>query len=93
MRYSAATAQTRETEMESIDLDCPPGSIRPGNLIGDVIRGLGIEPIKPDQTPFFGAARYEFDITREEWETKYQPTIKARITALYNAGVIRYGSW
>jgi hypothetical protein len=69
--------------IETIDLDCPPGGIRPGNLIKGVLEGLDIEPITYDVTPFFGNAEYAFRV----------PTIKERITALYNSGVIRYGSW
>jgi hypothetical protein len=29
-------------EISTIDLDCPPGSPRPGDLIGGVIEGLDI---------------------------------------------------
>jgi hypothetical protein len=36
---------------------------------------------------------YVFTIPRAEWEQKYQPVVKARVTALYEAGAIRYGSW
>jgi hypothetical protein len=79
--------------IQTIDLDCPPGGIRPGNLIKGVIDGLGIEPITFDVTPFFGNAEYAFRIPKDEWVAKYQPTIKERITALYNSGTIRYGSW
>jgi hypothetical protein len=80
-------------EFQTIELDCPPGSPRPGDLIKGVIEGLGIEPRRFDITPFFGCAEYVFDIDQQTWETKYQPTIKARVTALYNSGAIRYGSW
>jgi hypothetical protein len=79
--------------IETIDLDCPPGGIRPGNLIKGVLEGLDIEPITYDVTPFFGNAEYAFRVPKDEWVAKYQSTIKERITALYNSGVIRYGSW
>jgi hypothetical protein len=82
-----------DDKRQTIELDCPPGATRPGNLIRSVIEGLGIEPVTYDVTPFFGCAEYVFVIDRETWETKYQPTIKARITALYKMGTIRYGSW
>jgi hypothetical protein len=81
------------TNIETIDLDTPPGGIRPGNLIRGVLEGLNIEPVTYDVTPFFGNATYEFNIDHDKWVSDYQPTIKQRITTLYNSGVVRYGSW
>jgi hypothetical protein len=85
------------TEIQSIDLDCPPGMPRPGDLIWGVIEDLdldkvAVEPVD-DVVPFFGNACYRFRMDRKEWEDRVQPIIKARITDLYHAGVIRYGSW
>lgn len=84
---------SENNDIQTVDLDCPPGMIRPSNLISGVIAGLGIEPVTYDVTPFFGNAEYVFRIPKDEWIAKYQPTIKARVTELYNSGVIRYGSW
>lgn len=78
---------------QTIDLDCEPGAIRPKDLIDQVIEGLGIEPLSRDVLTFFGRATWEFDVPREEWVESIQPTLKARITALYEIGAIRYGSW
>lgn len=90
----AATAKRFNGEtIQSIDLDCPPGAMRPGHLIGYVIEGLGLTCLNPDATPFFGAAEYLFEVDKAEWIEKYQPTIKERVTKLYNDGIIRYGSW
>jgi hypothetical protein len=81
------------SNVTTIDLDCPPGGIRPRDLIDGVIEGTGLE-VKEHPTPFFGQCRYEFsDITDEEWRERIQPIIKPRIVALYNSGTIRYGSW
>lgn len=85
------------TEMQTIDLDCPPGPVRPGDLIRGVIDGLDIEkhasePLD-DVTPFFGNACYSFDVPKDDWVSRVQPVIKPRIEALYHAGTIRYGSW
>lgn len=79
--------------MQTIDLDCPPGACRPGDLIRGIIQDLGIQPVTYDVTPFFGAATYEFDVDRERWVRDIQPTVKARITECYNLGFIRAGSW
>ena len=78
--------------METIELDCPPGSPRPGDLIGGVIAGTGLPESEPVST-FFGNWTYAYDIPRDKWEREIQPVIKPRIQALYNSGVIRYGSW
>ena len=78
--------------METIDLDCAPGGVRPGDLIGGVLKGTGLKPGEPI-AKFFGNWTWAFDVPRERWEAKIQPIIKPRIEALYNAGTIRYGSW
>ena len=78
---------------QSIELDCPPGYPRPGDLIDGVLEGTGL---KPGETVsrLFGNWIWEFpDITEDEWKTRIRPIIKPRIVALYEAGVIRWGSW
>jgi hypothetical protein len=77
--------------METIDLDCAPGAIRP-DLIGGVLEGTGLTAGEPVST-FFGNWTWAFDVPREEWVERIQPIIKPRIEALYNEGWIRYGSW
>jgi len=78
--------------MQTIELDCPPGGIRPGNLIDDVLAGTNLTPVGEPST-FFGNWTWEFDVPRDQWVRDVQPIVKPRITALYHAGVIRYGSW
>lgn len=84
-------------DVQTIDIDCPPGSPRPGDLIGAVIDGLGIaeRAVTPleDVTPLFGNAEYAFHVPHDEWVSSIQPTVKERIVALYDAGLIRFGSW
>lgn len=80
----------------SIELDCPPGSIRPNDLIDGVLRDSGIEPTDFETgAPFFG---HQVWILKEEANkdaifTASKPTFKERITALYHSGRIRYGTW
>lgn len=78
--------------MQTIEIDCPPGDPRPGDLIADVIAGTGL-PAKDADSKFFGCWSWSYDIPRDEWEMRIQPIIKPRIEALYERGVIRYGSW
>lgn len=78
--------------MESIELDCPPGYPRPGDLIAGVIAGTGLPESEP-VAQFFGCWAWEYDIPRDRWEREIQPVIRPRIQELYSRGVIRYGSW
>lgn len=78
--------------VQTIELDCPPGGIRPGDLIDGVIEGTGLPKKKPDAM-FMGEWTWVYEMSQEEWESKIQPVIKPRIEALYYAGRIRWGSW
>lgn len=78
---------------KSIELDCAPGNPRPGDLIESVISGLGLPWPKETVMRFFGNWKWEWpEVTDERWR-EIQPTLRARIEALYIRGVIRYGSW
>jgi len=81
----------------SIELDCPSGFPRPGDLIAGVIAGTeleNLESLKPENTTsrLFGNWIWEFDVPEEVYE-RAKPIIKQRIERLYYSGVIRYGSW
>lgn len=76
---------------QSIELDCPPGLPRPGDLIKSVIEGTGL-PLRETCSRSFGNWIWDYeDIPPDTWKAA-QPTLKERIVALYNKGVIRYGS-
>jgi hypothetical protein len=78
--------------MQTIELDCAPGALRPDALIADVIKDTGL-PLRESVSRFFGNYTWDYsDIDPETWNTA-NPTIKTRIEALYNLGAIRYGSW
>jgi len=78
----------------SIELDCQPGSPRPGELLPGVLEGTGIEidPDEPDGT-LFGNWTWNIPEQFEELFETHRETIKERISKLYNNGLIRYGSW
>lgn len=80
----------------SIELDCPPGNPRPGDLIEGVLDGTGLE-VKDFSTgnPLFGHQTWilKASADKDELFTKGKPKFKERITKLYNSGRIRYGTW
>lgn len=77
--------------MQTIDLDCAPGTPRPDTYISGVLEDTGLQAREPSK--FFGNWTWAFDLPREEWEERIQPIIRPRIEALYTEGLIRYGSW
>jgi hypothetical protein len=78
--------------VKSIELDCAPGGIRPGDLIEGVLEGTGLTAKKP-VAMLFGQWTWVFpEVSDEEWK-KVQEITKPRIEALYHKGFIRYGSW
>lgn len=82
----------------SIELDCPPGPTRPSNLISRVLGDSGlIEDDFDTDPPFFGHQTWV--LKPSVWTEKspifaeHKPNFKERVTALYNDGFIRYGTW
>ena len=76
----------------TIELDCPPGGTRPGDLIANVIAGTGLEAREP-VSKLFGEWTWDYnDVPQEDWD-RIKPVLAERIRALYDKGVIRYGSW
>ncbi len=73
-----------------IILDCPPGDPRPGDLIGDVVKGMGLD-VPETSYKFMGEWRYDFPIPKDQWE-KCKSEIMRRIRSLYHQGMIRYGA-
>jgi hypothetical protein len=83
-----------ESETFTIELDCPPGHVRPGDLIGGVVAGTGL-PQREPVSKVFGQWTWDYsDVPGVEttWP-EIEPVLKERISALYDSGAIRYGSW
>jgi len=80
--------------VQTIELDCAPVGPRPDAFIAEVMKDSGVEYDKREPVgKFFGNWTWNFsDIPEEVWK-KAQEVFKKRITALYYAGHIRYGSW
>jgi hypothetical protein len=81
-----------ETKFFSIELDCAPGAIRPGDLLSTVTKDTGLVLDKPDSMSF-GNWEWVIPADQHELYEKVQPLVKNRIEALYHKGFIRYGSW
>jgi len=80
------------SDPQTIELDCAPGKLRPGDLIADVIAGTNL-PERDTVSRFFGNWMWDYsDVPADQWKAA-RPVLEARITALYNDGLIRYGSW
>lgn len=87
---------TDRVEEQSIELDCPPGNPRPGDLFPGVLRGTGLTPSDFALTSkLFG--NWTWHLTNpaksDLFEEVRYTSIKERVEALYHAGCIRYGSW
>lgn len=79
----------------SIELDCRPGPVRPGDLIESVVKGTALDGKLLSNNPnmmLMGNWTWEFELTEEEYAS-IRFTIKERITILFASGLIRYGSW
>lgn len=77
---------------KTIELDCAPGSPRPGDLIEGVIKDTGLESKAPSSA-LFGNWTWSYpEVSDERW-AEIQKITKPRIVALYHGGTIRYGSW
>lgn len=78
---------------KTIELDCPPGMVRPWDLIDGITEGTGFPSRKDQVGACFGYASYSYpEVSDEEW-MKHNSLIAERIEHLYNTGTIRAGSW
>lgn len=90
--FEEAMARQHDPKAQTIELDCAPGAARPDTHIGEVLADTGI-PLKDPVSKVFGNWMWDYsDVPQEVWEAA-KPKLKERISALYNSGRIRYGSW
>lgn len=89
-------SMTTKTEKETytLEIDCPPGLPRPGDLLQHVLEGTGVVLDSSATTSrLFGCWTWNIP---EEYESAYlehRELIKDRLEKLYNEGTIRYASW
>lgn len=91
-------ASTVNTVRKTIEIDCPPGYPRPGDLIDAVVKGTPLEGL-PEAHPtattsrLFGCWKWTFPkVTDEAWR-EAQAVVKVRLRELHRKGVARYVSW
>lgn len=78
--------------VQTIELDCAPGTSRPDSYIKGVIKDLAL-PEREPVSKLFGNWTWDYsDIDAELWNA-IKPILANRITKLFNEGYIRYGSW
>ena len=79
----------------TIELDCPPGGIRPGDLLPEALEGTEIkaEELGKPISMLFGEWTWEIPEKLNDKYAEVQPLVKANVEKLYHAGLIRYGSW
>jgi hypothetical protein len=92
--YNGRTYTEADLGNFTIELDCEPGPLRPGDLLPGVLHDT---PLHPED--FFNTSRvfgnWRF-VVRKQKEAEFEsvrPTIEKHITLLHSNGVIRYGSW
>lgn len=74
-----------------IEMDCEPGPTRPGDLLPEVLEGLGVEKDPADTLyRFMGNWVWEFQTSPETY-IRVKPTIFERIKALHTKNRIRWG--
>ena len=78
----------------TIELECPTGEPRPGDLLPGVLEGTGIT-INPEDTFVRLFGRWGWNVPDEQVDLyeSVRSTVKDRIAKLYDAQVIRAGSW
>lgn len=87
-RRERDSGDAAEDSAQTIGIDCAPGELRPGDLIGGVIEGTGL-PKRRSAKRMFGAWTWEYsDIPRDVW-LKARRTVKKRLAVLYLKGMIR----
>lgn len=78
--------------IQTIEIGCPPGKPRPGDLIAGVIKETGLE-LRDPVSKSFGDWEWDYnDIPPKKWQ-EIQPILERRLCKLYDDGVVRYCSW
>lgn len=86
--------EVTKPEIFSIEIDCPPGSPRPGDLLPGVLEGTGLTEEDFENTSrLFGNWEWQLSMGKNELYKSVRGTIKEKLVALYESGKARYVSW
>lgn len=87
-----------------IEIDCPPGKVRPGDLFKNIMNDLSqnknnkikvfVEKNlnKQPNTKLFGEWKWCLEVESEIY-SEIQNFFKQKLTIYYNQNLIRYASW
>jgi hypothetical protein len=82
----------RHCRRQRIELECPPGSSSPGELIPHLLNNTGL-PQREPVVRTMGCWAWDYsDIPSSIWAPA-KDLLAERIEKLYTTGIIRYGSW
>lgn len=82
----------RRASEQALVIECEKDKGVPSDYINDVILGTGL-PMRTPSSKAKGRWTWDYsDISREQWQMAL-PTIRERMSALYECGVARHISW
>ena len=87
----------------NIEIDCPPGNPRPGDLFKAIMESLSKnsnqeikdfsqENLNSEPTKNFGCWTWDLEI-KPEIHSEVQSVFKNRLMEYYQNGIVRYASW
>lgn len=76
----------------TIEIDCPPGDPRPGDLICGVIEDLNLTLGEPTSKTF-GNWTWTVPADQANHYLTVQNTVRERLLVLHSSGLVRYASW
>lgn len=81
-------------ELHQLILDCPPGKIRPNDVLKIIIDGLDlIEEDFKVISKSFGAWTFEISPEKNLYYASQLSKIINRVKNAYSSGLIRYAEW
>lgn len=76
----------------TLEIDCAPGHVRPGDLLPQVLKGTGIVLGEP-QSRFFGCWQWVIPPEHVLAYSENRLVIETRLRELYERGAIRFAGW
>lgn len=80
----------------SIEIDCPPGPIRPNSVFESILKKIGMTTddfIQRSESPVFGEQEWLVKPEKIDVYLSHKKTVKKLLTEAYKSGVVRFASW